>query len=158
MRGTDPERGSLGESGEPITLDRKLQIFRGLRRWMPPGSSAFPAHEMTVSDRPRDGGRTEFLCHGARSTRQIAPGHSPDDRKNDVDSRQAIVAVRELGGGHHDDGASCPAHGSQPGAQAGRHALEGREDLRVGIAHDSDLDAQKRWAVPTLQWHADLTS
>ena len=31
-----------------------------------------------------------------------------------------------------------PAHGSQPGAQAGRHALEGQENFgSVGIAHRS---------------------
>ena len=43
-----------------------------------------------------------------------------------------------------------PAHGSQPGAQAGRHALEGREDLgSVGIAHQNGPRPSETVGMPT---------
>ena len=45
-----------------------------------------------------------------------------------------------------------PAHGSQPGAQAGRHALEGREDLEAwALPTKADLDLQKWRASPTCK-------
>ena len=44
----------------------------------------------------------------------------PETRRN---RRHLIFETGELGGGH-DVGDFCPARGSQPGAQAGRHALE----------------------------------
>ena len=49
-----------------------------------------------------------------------------------------------------------PAHGSQPGAQAGRHALEGREDLgSVGIAHLSGPRPSEMADITHLQTLAD---
>ena len=62
--GTDPEHGSFGEADEQTNSDCKPQFLSGLRRLTLPVSSDFPGHEMTVSDRPGDRGRTGCLCHG----------------------------------------------------------------------------------------------
>ncbi len=67
------------------------------------------------------------LCHGVKEghaeplKRRVA-----QRRKRDVDRRATLVATRGSGG-EHGGVTGSPAHGSQPGAQAGRHALEGLE-------------------------------
>jgi hypothetical protein len=57
------------------------------------------------------------------AARTASPCHRKGLGVNEVD---VLVATHEAIGGH-DAETCCPARGSQPGAQAGRHALEGHE-------------------------------
>jgi hypothetical protein len=69
--------------------------------------------------------------------------HSGDGQKLGIIRRDAIVKTQEAGGGHY-VGNFCPARGSQPGAQAGRHALEGQEIREVTSCTIGPIDRPPR--------------
>jgi hypothetical protein len=75
-------------------------------------------------------------------------------RKLGVDRRKELLATHRAGG-EHAAVTESPAHGSQPGAQAGRHALEGRGNegtvarlSSIGSGHTRPFTDRTRRADP----------
>ncbi len=76
----------------------------------------------------------------------INPTTRPTDRKLGVKWRYVNFKVRDPRGGHHVANFG-PIRGSQPGAQAGRHARKGHKDLEHAFAGTLATDAY------SSKWH-----
>jgi hypothetical protein len=110
-----------------------------LCRRIPPACTTGALSEQRVSDHFRDGGTTAKLCHcpgtfpgrPSRSTPRM-PGNSASIRVVSSWKPANSAAPVMLGD-------FCPARGSQPGAQAGRHALNGLEDVGSGSCEEHEF-------------------
>ena len=110
-------------------------------RWGGRCTNALPYHSLIVAFRSCERTSHVYGTHGRRSRgtgtrrtnsvrgRARLTGNDASkgvERASTSAIPEAAIMLRDFG----------PAHGSQPGAQAGRHALEGQKDLgKVGIAH-----------------------
>jgi hypothetical protein len=77
---------------------------------------------------------------------KVALRHLPIGEKLGINQRRAILEACDASGGH-DVGDFSPARGSQPGAQAGRHALDGLGDLGTVTTSTDEI-------VMAIGWHA----